>query len=87
MTAAFNYATGQAFTEPLGRFQTVDSPFIDTDINSNIIRRVFTRRIAVEEIHKCMTNKGEREKRKVNRLKKKTKMKVVGEAKETKKKK
>ena len=45
MTTSFNYATGQAFTEPLGRFQAFDSPFIDTSIDALTVGRVNASRL------------------------------------------
>lgn len=45
MTSTFNYATGQAYTEPLGRFQAFDSPFIETTIDALTVGRVNASRL------------------------------------------
>ncbi len=44
-TASFNYATGQAFTLPQGRYQTFDSPFTDDTQDVLVVGRVNASRL------------------------------------------
>jgi len=45
VTTTFNYATGQAFTEPLGRFQAVDSPFSNDELEVLTVGKVNASRL------------------------------------------
>ena len=44
-TASFNYATGQAYTLPQSRYQTIDSPFTDTEQDVLVVGRVNASRL------------------------------------------